>query len=109
MRAAADVQAVGERIARSLQFARLVHKQVGGYDAAVADDVHLVLGEYAGGNGAQHKLLAVEDDRVPRIASACEARYDVIPRGEEIYYLPLAFVSENYTQKGVNFSLYHCL
>ena len=93
--AGADVQAAFEVVAGSFQFAGLLHEKVGGDDAAVADDVQLALVEDARGDGAEHKLLAIEDDGVTGIGATGEAGYNVVFGGEDINDLTFSFVAED--------------
>jgi hypothetical protein len=104
-----DMEAAPDVVAGSLQLIGLCHEEVGGQHATVAYDVYLALAEDAGGNGAQHKLLAVEDYGVAGIGTAGKACHHIILRSEIIYYLSLAFIAEDYAQQGIYFSFCHGL
>ena len=105
--AAADVQAVGELVARSLQFARFGHEEVGRNDAAVADNIDFAFVEDTRGNRTEHKFLALKDNGVASVGAAGEACHYVVSGREEIHYFTLAFVAEDDTEECINFSLCH--
>ena len=62
-------------------------------DDAVADDVHGIRTENAGGNGVKDKAVPVEDQRVARIRAALEAGDYLVVRGQHVDHLSLALVA----------------
>ena len=105
----ADVQPALQIIPCGFQFFGFGHEQVRSQHTAVADDIHLVCGENARRDGAQHEFFAIEDDGVSCIRAAGEACHHVIFWGKHIYYFPFAFVSKDDSQEGVNFSFFHII
>ena len=105
--AAADMQAVGDGIARGLQFVRLGHEQVGRNDATVADQIQFTGIEDARGDRTEHKFLSVEDDGVAGIGAAGKARHQVVARSEIIDDLAFAFVAEHDAQQGIYLTFCH--
>ena len=93
--AAADVQALSERVAGILQFASLGHEEVGGNDAAVANDVDFTLVKDSGGDGAEHEFFAIEDDGVAGVRAARKACHYIVARSEIIHHFTFAFVAED--------------
>jgi hypothetical protein len=93
--ALADVQTSFQVVSCGLQFLGFGHEQVRSDDATVADDVHFVFCEDARRDGAEHELLAFENDGVSGIRAACETGHHVIFRGKHVYHFSFAFVSEN--------------
>ena len=62
-------------------------------DDAVADQAADPVAQNAGGNEVEHRLLAVDDERVPRIVTTLESRDGRSTIGEEIDDLPLALIT----------------
>ena len=107
MGAAADVQAVGQRITGGFEFFGLGHEEVGGNDAAVADDVDFPFVEDARRNGAQHEFLSFKDNGVSGVGTARKTGHHIVARSKVVDYLTFAFIAKYDAQQGINFSFCH--
>ena len=105
--AATDVKPICDAVARGFQFVRLGHEEIRGNDAAVADEIQFAGVEYARGDGAEHKFVPVEDDGVPGIGAAGEARHQIVARSEIIDDLAFAFVAEHDAEQGIYLTFCH--
>ena len=105
--AAADVEPAVQVVACRFKLLGLGHEEVWSDDASVADDVELPLVENARGDAAQDELLAIEDDGVAGVWTACEACHYVVFGCEDVHHLAFAFVSEDDAQQGIHFSFCH--
>ena len=64
----------------------------------VADQALHAVAQDARGNQVQDRLLAIDDERVPGIVAALEARDDADPFGQQVDDLALAFIAPLRTQ-----------
>ena len=105
--AATDVQTFCNLITRTLQFARLIHKEVGSNHATITDDVHLALVKDARGDGTKYKLLAIKDNSVTSVRTASKTRHEVIARSKIVHHFTLTFVAKDNAEQGIYFSFCH--
>ena len=104
MSAVADVKTAAQVVTGSLQLAGLIHKEIRGYHAPIANDIQFALIKDSRWNTAKNELLSFEDNRMSGIGAACETGYDIIARSEHIHDFSFAFVSKNYTEQGIYLS-----
>ena len=88
-----DVQAFFQRMACGFEGFGFGFEKGGVEHHAVADEVHFVALEYAGGDGTEHVLLSVELKRMSGVGAALEAGHYVVSGGQHVDYFAFAFVA----------------
>ena len=88
-----DEELAGDVHALGLDGLDLVHQDDRVDDDAVADDVHRIRAENAGGDGVEHEAVPVEHEGMARVGTALEAGDHLVTGRQDVDDLALALVA----------------